>query len=222
MIFTFWEGTMPAYIQLCMETWDVPHVVLNYSNLHFYTDLPVDDRLKRFSLAQIADVVRVHVLRDQGGYWLDADTILTTDKLPDGMITGDPIKKTNTIGFLHTEPCSEMFTEWAAYQDHVIADPNASHHWSVMGNRFTDPYLKTHDVPIVTVWPYWPETAGQDIKRYEKYISFYFYESHKIDMPDMLMLHNSWTPQWYKNKTREQVLEHDSTLSNILREVLYE
>ena len=213
---------MPAYIQLCMETWDVPHVVLNYSNLSEYTDLPVDNRLTRFSLAQIADVVRVHVLRDNGGYWLDADTILRTDHLPDGTITGDPISRINTIGFLHTEPHSEFFTEWADYQDHVLSDPRASHHWSVMGNAYTDPYLKTHDVDIVPVWPYWPETGGRDERRYERYLQYYFYSQNNAPQSDMLMLHNSWTPPWYKLMGWDEVLAHSCTLSKTLREVLDE
>ena len=81
-IFTFWEGPLPAYIRLCLQTWKFPFTVLNYSNLRQYTDLPADNRLKRFTLPQIADCVRVHVLRDQGGYPNSIDVHIT-DKLPE-------------------------------------------------------------------------------------------------------------------------------------------
>ena len=99
-IFTFWEGPMPAYIKMCMDTWRHPFTLLTYDNLHNYTNLLVDERLKRFTMPQIADVVRVHVLRDQGGCWLDADTIMVTDKLPRVNILGNPKARTGTIGML--------------------------------------------------------------------------------------------------------------------------
>ena len=54
---------MPGYIRLCLDTWKVPCTVLNYDNVNDYTDLPLD-KLKRFTLPQIADCVRVHVLSD--------------------------------------------------------------------------------------------------------------------------------------------------------------
>ena len=73
MVYTFWEGEMPDYIKLCMYTWHFPVTILNYDNLNNYTDLQITSQLERFTLPQIADCVRVHVLRDQGGYWLDAD-----------------------------------------------------------------------------------------------------------------------------------------------------
>lgn len=220
MIFTFWEGRMPTYIQLCLDTWRVPHTILNFDNLLSYTHLSINN-LQRFSLAQIADVVRVHVLRDRGGYWLDADTIMLTDHLPDGTVTGT--EDSNTIGFLHADkPHEPFFEEWAAYQDQVLADPNASHHWSVMGNRFTDEYLKIHDVPIADVRSHWPETYTiKSGERYGKYLKFYFdrsYHLSDIEPTGLIMLHNSWTPKWYKALANP--LDYDCTLSNFLREVL--
>lgn len=209
---------MPAYIKLCMDTWALPYTLLNYNNINEYTDLRIDERLTRFSLPQIADCVRVHVLRDQGGYWLDADTIMLTGKLPGANMIGNG--RSTTIGYLRTKPHSDMFMKWAEHQDTVIDDPNASHHWAVMGNAFVDGYVKEH--PEITVAPVracWPETymITDDASRYDKYQRFYFEENYKLsdlEPTDMLMLHNSWTPQWYKDLT--DVLSYECTLSNIL------
>ena len=217
---------MPAYIKLCMYTWKVPCTVLNYDNLSYYTDLRVTPSLTRFSLPQIADVVRVHVLRDQGGYWLDADTIMVTGKLPDANMIGDPVERTNTIGYLRTDPHSDMYTEWAEYQDGVIRNANASHHWSVMGNDFTDAYVKSHpEITICSVANCWPETymIKGDILRHEKYFKLYFEENYRLSdfkPTDMLMLHNSWTPDWYKNFSEHEVMAINCTLSNVLKDVL--
>ena len=226
-LFTFWEGPMPAYIDLCLRTWKRPFTLLTYDNLHEYTDIRIEQYLG-FTLPQIADAVRVHVLRDQGGYWMDADTIMLTGKLPEATVLGNPETRTNSIGFLHSEPHSEMFTEWAKYQDEVIANPDASYHWSVMGNDFTDPYVREHmDITIGHIKNCCPETymIKGNISRYEKYHQLYFdkkYHLSDLHDTDMLMLHNSWTPTWYKNMTADDVLAANYTLSNILSEVLRE
>jgi len=118
-IYTFWEGKMPDYLKLCMETWKFPYIVLNYDNISQYTN-KIPEKIKQLTLPKIADYVRVHVLRDNGGIWLDTDTIMLSDKLPTECILGDEYKRTNTIGFLQTEPNSEFFVKWAKYQDDTL------------------------------------------------------------------------------------------------------
>lgn len=224
MIYTFWEGRMPAYIKLCLETWKVPFIVLDYNSLRQYTELDTE-RMKRFTLPQQADCVRVHVLRDNGGIWLDADTIMIADKLPDTEMVGNPKTRTNTIGFLQTEKESEMYKAWAEYQDRVIAKDHTPDHWAIMGNAFTDEYVRQHqDITIGDVQTKWAETymIEGSMARAEKYREFYFKRTYSLSdllQTDILMLHNSWTPQWYKNLTEHEVLAEKCTLSNILREV---
>ena len=225
MIFTFWEGTKPAYIDLCMQTWKQPYTLLTYDNLKDYTDLPID-KLKRFTLPLIADCVRVHVLKDYGGYWLDADTIVLGDELPIENMAGNLEERTNHIGFLHTLPHSQMFEEWAKYQDQIINNHKGAVGWNLMGNAFTDGWVKSHlDVKLYPAENCCAETymVKGDEPRYNKYQKFYFNESHtlgELKSTPMLMLHNSWTPQWYKDLSREDVLKSTCTMSNILREVL--
>lgn len=226
-IFTFWEGDLPEYVKLCMSTWKFPYTLLNYSNLKDYTDFDIK-RAQRFSLPQIADCVRVHVLRDNGGYWLDADTIMINRELPEADMLGDPKDRSHAIGYLRTEKGSDMYCKWAEYQDKVIANPDSTYHWSVMGNAFTNKYVLEHrDVIIDPVKPMQPEglMITEDISRKEKYKKFYFKEQYSLkDLPEtsMLMLHNSWTPIWYKPLKKDAILSSTCTLSNILREVLSE
>ena len=225
MIYTFWEGKKPAYIDLCMATWQQPCTVLNYENVNKYTDLDID-RVKRYTLPQIADCVRVHVLRDQGGVWLDADTIMLSDRLPKTNMIGNPITRTQSIGYLRTEANSEMFTLWAKHQDEVINGPETPKNWDVMGNMFTDPYVKEHeDITICSIDNAFPEIymLPPAFTRLEKYKMFYFEERFNlkdIKYTDIIMLHNSWTPQFFKELGKEEVLGNSCTLSNILREVL--
>ena len=158
MLFTFWEGPMPAYVELCLATWKRPFEVLTYKNLHNYSEIDIK-ALQKFTLPQIADFVRVHVLRDHGGYWLDADTIMLSNNLPEETMVGDPATRTNSIGLLHAEKGSEMFRAWAAYQDEVVRDADLLNKWDIMGNRFTDPYLIEHpEIEIHPIWKYYPES----------------------------------------------------------------
>lgn len=223
MIYTFWEGQKPAYIELCMATWPFDFVLLDYNNLHNYTDLP-EEQLRQYPLQQVADIVRVHVLRDNGGIWLDADTIVFGD-LPEETILGYPETRHNTIGFLRTEPGTDMFKEWAAFQDDVMRKQEIAR-WSMFGNEFTDPYLTEHqEIKIGEIEPAWPEVymIEELIERMQKYKILYFQESrHLSDIRDtnLLMLHNSWTPKWYKRLNHREVMQHRCTLSNIIRETL--
>ena len=223
-VFTFWEGKMPDYVGLCLDTWDFEYTMLNYNTLNKYTNLDVD-KIQRFSLPLIADIVRVHVLRDQGGYWMDADTIMLTDKLPSENMMGFPDERAAHIGYLNTEPHSDMFEKWAKHQDDVIDSNNHNINWDVMGNLFTDSYIKSHnDIKIGSVRTRTPEIYIEaDMPRKRQYERFYFqsnYELADIEHSDMLMLHNSWTPEWYKSLSTKEVLENKCTMSNILKEVL--
>lgn len=226
-VFTFWEGQMPDYIRLCMKTWDFDYTLLTYNNLKDYIDIPLD-KLQSFTLPQIADVIRVHVLRDYGGYWLDTDTIMLNE-LPKENICGYVSDRTNTIGFLHTDSHSDMFTEWAEYQDHVIENQDHIpyvHNWDIFGNKFTDYYVKSHEeIQIHDITNCWPEVYKVNVRssRAYKYRALYFSYNFKLkdlQPTNMLMLHNSWTPKEYKSLSEKEVLKQQCTLSNILREVL--
>lgn len=225
-IFTFWEGEMPEYVKLCMDTWKFNFTVLNFDNICNYTDLKVTNNLKSFSLPQISDAVRAHILRDHvDSYWLDADTIMLTDKLPAENVIGDPVKRTHSTGVSHsTGESMGFFRAWASYQDRTIADKNHPNHWSVLVNMFTDTYVPNHlEVKIYDITKCRPELLmvefGTSSKKYKE---FYFDKSyHLSDLPetDFLVLHNSWTPKWYKGLSKQEILNQNCTMSNILREV---
>ena len=85
--------------------------------------------------------------------------------------------------------------------------------------------MEHKEITIGEIDSRWPETymiEGEQ-SRYQKYQDFYFgynYRLLDLRMTDMLMLHNSWTPEWYKQASRSEVLFKECTLSNILRELV--
>ena len=231
MIFTFWEGRMPSYIKLCLNTWDkqgLEYKVLNYDNLNDYTNLsiPLLKQNSRLELYHIADIVRAHVLRDNGGYWIDTDTILLSKDLPKCNMLGVPQAKAGSIAFLHTEKQTDMYISWCKYQDRIISNRNQEITWDIVGNLFVDEYTKRHlGITIDDIEPYWLELKGvpYNIPRKDKYQRFYFENQHnlcQIEHSNMIMLHNSWTPDWYKALTEDEIMQDDHTMSNILKDVL--
>lgn len=227
-IFTFWEGTMPDYIKLCMDTWKFDYELITYDTLYKYTDFEITDILKKFSLPKIADCIRAHVLRDNGGYWLDADTIIIGRNLPEETMIGNPKLRTNSIGYLYAErPNMDLFVQWSGYQDYILENAiiPSDTKWDVFGNHFTDSYVQKHkEISIKDITCCCPETYMLDSgTRRERYTNFYFNYNYKLSdiaKTDMIMLHNSWTPKWYKEISKDAILACPScTLSNILKEV---
>ena len=224
-VFTFWEGEMPEYIKLCLETWKFDYVLLNYSNLNDYTNIDIP-KIKKYTLAQISDVVRTHVVRDHGGYWLDTDTIMLTEKLPEENMIGIPEHRGIHCGFLHFEVNAPMLVEWSDKQDEII-NSNKTGDWDLFANGCSDPCVKEHiEVSIKSRDEHFPELykfQENTSDNRSKYIKFYFQTNLKpsdIRKTDLLMLHNSWTPAWYKRLSREEVLKYKCTMSNILKELI--
>lgn len=223
-IYTFWEGKMPDYIKLCMKTWKFDYVLLNYSNLNEYTDLDIS-KIKRFTLPQISDIVRVHILRDNGGIWTDADTIMVGNTLPEENMVGVPEERGAHCGYLNFEKGHPMLVEWAEHQDKNINSNIIQPDWDVFCNLFSDKYIKEHDeITIRSRRRIVPESYMiQDNISKQQYVKFYFennYHLEDIEQTEMLMLHNSWTPAWYKAMPESEVLRFNCTMSNILKEVL--
>ena len=122
-IFTFWEPkkNIPAYLQLCLKTWQkfLPEyeiVILDYENLKdwlgedYYSKFLYD----HFALPIQTDAIRCAVLKKYGGIWMDVDTIITNESFR------QKIEELNTefslivphICFIYGEKNTEILVRW--------------------------------------------------------------------------------------------------------------
>jgi hypothetical protein len=100
-IWQFWDNptgkTTPEIVKACLKSTeqfagDFNHKILNNSTLGNYSDLPgyVFDRLHngQMSYAQFSDLLRLNLLKNHGGIWLDA-TLYVTNYIPEYIIKED-------------------------------------------------------------------------------------------------------------------------------------
>ena len=156
---------------------------------------------------------------------MDADTIMITGNKPETNMIGVPEERGAHCGYLNFSQGAQMLKEWAENQDRVIYSDDPGYGWDVFANRFSDGFVKSHpEITICDRTKFFPEISmiTSDIPAKEKYLRFYFKERyHLSDLKgiDMLMLHNSWTPEWYKNMTEDKLFQCECTMSNILKEI---
>ena len=128
-IFTFWEpkSNIPGYLHLCMRTWekflpDYEVVLCDYSNLADYLDKTTVSEIlcKKMPLPQQADCIRAALLKNHGGIWLDADTIITSANCFKWMEKSEVVMigRPNTagrvhVGFIYTSrPDTDFINAW--------------------------------------------------------------------------------------------------------------
>ncbi len=124
-VFCFWEprGEMPAYLGLCMKTWErnLPGyeiVVLDHSNLDRY--LPPDTydagTLRRLPLAAQKDAIMVAVLEKHGGVFMDVDNIATDDLGPivSKLDAAEVVTFKLHLAFLAARPGARLLAQWVA------------------------------------------------------------------------------------------------------------
>jgi hypothetical protein len=81
-IWQYWEGSMPPYVALCLETVRRHHPDARLLDRHAYDELRLTDAQGEHDLDAIdhpavrADVVRAYLLHRFGGIWLDCDFVL--------------------------------------------------------------------------------------------------------------------------------------------------
>lgn len=122
-IFCFWEpqGAMPAYLRVCMRTWelnipDYEIIFLNYSNLDRYIKKGTYDvsALRKFHLQVQKDAILAAVLNEHGGVFMDVDTIVTRDISPivRKLSRAEVVTFNVNLGFVAARPNSRMLTRW--------------------------------------------------------------------------------------------------------------
>ena len=229
-VYTFWEskGQLPAYLQLCMQTWkknipDIEIVVINHSNwAEFVGDIYDLNKLKTLSFPMQSDAVSAAVLATRGGLFIDMDSIVTKDFFGDFstlaprkfVAFGKPNSKGVHIAILKCQiPGNPIARNWMNTCKERIAKIAENYNWSYLGNDILFPLMndKRHfdDYLLLDRSDYGNILEASLMKEGEPqadYYNFYFNEHMNIDVNTainaarygIISLHNSWTPFEYR------------------------
>lgn len=204
---------------------------------------------KHFSLPKQADAIRCALLEKYGGIWLDADTIITNKKVKDFFkIDSDFICIGEHIAFIIAKKNSYVLRQWLfniklklliykmfikiPFLKKIFKDILKNlENWDVLGNSILNTYFRSKNKNIYSIdrqkikcMPeliYYPNY--KEIGHYSAYNKFYFdscEEEFNINETTLLLLHNSWTPKSYKDKSIDEILQCNNTISKILKEIL--
>ena len=196
------------------------------------------------SLPIQADAIRVAVLKKFGGIWMDADTIIVSEKFLKGLdnfelaMLGD--KTILHIGFIFATQKSSIIKEWLNEIINKVKDYKkiSKEHrkkliWNYLGNGIinkmvhnttSDRFLLL-DKHKMNAFPELYFFRNTSLNVVEKYQLFYFQKRNpKIllgNVKGIIMLHNSWTPTKYKLMSEKQFLKQDILISKLLYQILY-
>ena len=222
-IFTFWEPkeSMPEYLKLCIATWkkflpDYEIIVLNYDNLSKWIGKNYFDKTlySDFSLPKIADAVRCAILYNEGGIWLDTDTIIISKKIQNILsIDSELVLVKNQLCMIVAKKRCDILKKWlngilyyiwfhkmcknkiTRILLRVIDKASVSNRdcWSFLGNYILDELLPSNnskkfysiDKNNSNIFP--EVNKYSDLSTMEAYIKFYF----ENDYSNEILLKNS-------------------------------
>ena len=235
-LFTYWEGPKPEFVTMCEEiiahrvqhTFD--YIRLTPENLYEY--IPYEEFPPNYHLIKViahkADYLRCLLMIRHGGIWLDVDQILLNDLSCIGELlnTHDYVSyewtpQCPSIGFIAANPQNIFFEQW---RDSMREQLSANHQFPWVGLSYD------------LMWPMLQQLLREDKLKYYAFpatssfaplsheqLDCYFEPNHcNINTHGLysVKLYNSQFPQWFKNASRQEILQRDCWLSHLFRENL--
>jgi len=175
IIWAFWEGTMPPLVCRCFQEFRKKNpgylmVVMNKRNVTRYTppDLAThprtNDRIQRF-----ADAVRLHVLAEYGGFWLDASIILQSslNVFVGKMTTANAEFFGYTIGSAHDTPGD--YTQAPVVENWFLGCTKGS----AFMQAWRDEFMRMNNFKSVRAYVRSVEGEGVDLSRMNRRLVHY-------------------------------------------------
>lgn len=213
--FTYWEGPTIPFIELCFESMKkyCPEVVrLNPENIERYIELP-GEYFKIKAINHRVDYLKAKLIYENGGYWFDADTILLK-RPPDDFIAKNDYF--GCPGLFGGQKGGKTLKKWYEYCDKKIKE-KSEFYW--------------HELiePIITPLPggQFQEIRNIDKKHIAPFFGknfneIFFDKINDDDLRDVkgafaIVLYNEAFPKWFKQLSKEEIIDGNWTISEIFR-----
>ncbi len=242
---------MPGYLKLCIKTWKkfLPEYninVMDFKKTKEYLGEYLFSKInsKCLSLPIQTDAIRVALLKQNGGIWMDPDTIITNNNFLKNLENYELVmlgeKKMQHIGFIYASNNSNIINEWLKeimkkvqiYNQFNNQSIKQRVNWKFLGNMIIDrillnnTYGKFHrlDKNKMFAFPEIKLLANSKLNSKQRYRELYFrYGDPKIileNVQGIILLHNSWTPMKYKKLSEAEFLNEDILLSRLISKIL--
>jgi len=209
-IYTYWEGEMPAYIQMCRESLAKGGLEVIWLD---ETNTPAMD----LDIHHKTDYLKAKLVSENGGFWIDADMLVTQPLTPllDYFDTHDFI---GIPGFFGAKAGSPMITRWYQAIEKILAEKKELGFSDLILPLLEDPEFREFE-PLTRemICPIY-HTGDEFWKLFQdgdpdEYIT----ENNYI-----VTLYNSQFSQDFKSRTREDILAQDWLISKMFKNVLCE
>lgn len=230
IIFTYWEGEKPPYIELCEDIISrktrpyFHYVPVTDQNLFNYIERhQFPDNFFHLSLAHKADYLRCELLTEHGGIWLDSDQILTSDMssvIPYLQIWDyvgyewEPLSP--SLGFMGARKQCPLLVSWREKMKAMIKI-KATFGWEELGYQVLHPLLK-HMVSLeeLNYMAFDAKTSFAPIY-WKNWETFFDTRVDMVSSRYSVMLYNSQFPNWFKKMSAVEILRQDYLISRLFR-----
>lgn len=195
------------------------------------------DPIMQLPLQIQKDAIQAAVLLNDGGIFMDVDMIILNTLQPvfEFLEQSEAVLFSNHLAFIAARPGAAVIEQWTEgirqKLNDAIPETLAEAPWDFVGNSITNSLFKSSPSSRVLrldkhKFAFTPETIHFFNKGGpgDQYRRFWF-DSHEPDTPFyrnqfLIALHNSWTPDWYRQLSEDDVLAEQCLLSSTLKNVL--
>lgn len=157
-VWTYWQGPMPEYLKICIETMRrncddftllTPHNINDYVH---NSPLDIDKCKKLNNPAHLADVYRVAVIYNHGGLWLDCDTIMINslnafNNVVSPYMNGFFYSRWNDGRVLNGYFCATkqhaLLEEWLSNINRILNKTSVRNSWTQFGEKLLTPLVNS-------------------------------------------------------------------------------
>lgn len=209
-IYRYWEGKKPAYIDMCRDS-----LHKHCGDSFEIIEMDSCDNPYNLKINHKTDLLKGRLIRDNGGFWIDADMIVLKDLKPLIKLF-DKTEFMGIPGFFGGKPKSKILVNWVKEMEKMVkGDLTFS---DLIQPLLNHPQYKpykyfTHEM-ITPIW------YTED--EFHEFFGKGKLEDFITDNTYVVTLYNSQFSDEFKNMSREEILSKDWLISKMFKKALCE